>query len=213
MMHLRLGHRPAHCGLALHSVFSIFSLFSFMPRASCVSHFDLVYLVFHCLLVLVLTCLLVPTLLSFVSGYVLLLPPLPIDPLFPLPFIPISLPMFRTYLLACSLCSIYLENYLIPRSRRASEFRLHGSNVLKYSPQMYKRASELSLLTSVLETLSDSKFPSSFFNFFSLKNLVYSPSRLCLPRLDPSTWDFYTFFSLLLPLSPFLPFCPFVHPS
>ncbi|KAH9956554.1 hypothetical protein BGW80DRAFT_1387398, partial [Lactifluus volemus] len=70
-----------------------------MPRASCVSHFDLVYLVFHCPLVLVLTCLLVPTLLSFVSGYVPLLSPT-YRPPFPLPFIPISLPMFRTYLLA-----------------------------------------------------------------------------------------------------------------
>jgi hypothetical protein len=117
-----------------------------MPRVSCVSRFDLVYLAFHCPLVLVLTCLLVPTLLSFVSGYVPLLPPT-YRPPFSLPFMPISLPTFRTYLLARSLHSVYFENYLIPRSRRASEFRLHGSNVLKYGLRMYKRASVSSPLT------------------------------------------------------------------
>jgi hypothetical protein len=56
-------------------------------------------------------------------------------------------------------------------------------------------------------------FSSSTFDFFSLKNLVYSPSRLRLSRLDPSTWDFYAFclplaaaLPLVSPLPPLIPF-------
>jgi hypothetical protein len=174
-----------------------------MPRVSHVSPFVLVYLASHCPLVLVLTCLLVPTLLSFVSGYVPLLPPT-YRPPFPLPFIPISLPIFRTYLLARSLRSVYFENYLIPRSRRASEFRLHGSNVLKYGLRMYKRASETTPLNSCSRNLvskfSQSLQVSSFFK-------ISPPSSLRSPI--PGLLRVLPLLAAALHLSSF---CPSNHP-